>query len=167
VGHSYGGAVITNAGNHGRVRGLVYIAAFAPDDGEAISDIADKYAPGQVASFMTRGPDGEWMMEDSEASRQALAWDVPDEIWETRMLDSRASADAIFSETTTSPAWASRPSWYLVASRDQNMPPEAQRDMAARAGAFVDEVDTSHAVPHAAPERVMTVIARALDAIAG
>jgi pimeloyl-ACP methyl ester carboxylesterase len=165
VGHSYGGAVITNAGNHDRVRGLVYVAAFATDEGESVSDIADRYPPAEVASFMTRGPNGEWIGEDSEASRLALAWDVPEQIWANRHADNRVSADAIFTETTGRPAWASRPAWYLLATQDKHMPPGAQRDMAERAGATVEEVDTSHAVPHAAPERVVAIIGRALESI--
>ena len=166
VGHSYGGAVITNAGRHERVHGLLYVAAFAPDEGESVQKIVNSYPAAEVSSFMTRGPDGEWIPDGRPEARQALAWDVPDDIWEARHDDSRVSADAIFTGTTGEPAWRNLPSWYLVATSDKHIRLEAQRDMAARAGAAVSEVDTSHAVPHAAPARVVEVIEQALQSMA-
>ncbi|MFT4083848.1 MAG: alpha/beta hydrolase [Nocardioides sp.] len=165
VGHSYGGAVITDAGRHDRVRGLVYVAAFAPDQGESVQQIVNSYPPAEVSASMTRGPGGEWIYDRSPEARAALAWDVPDEIWE-RHGDDRVCADAIFTETTGSPAWASRPSWYLLATRDKHLRVEAQRDMAERAGARVSEAATSHAVPHAAPDAVVAVIEDALATLA-
>ncbi|MBB2975366.1 pimeloyl-ACP methyl ester carboxylesterase [Microbacterium endophyticum] len=164
VGHSYGGAVISNAGRHERVRGLVYIAAFAPDQGESVQDIVTRYPAAEVESFMTRGPNGEWLWGDSPAAREALAWDVPAEVWDRREEDHRESADAIFTDLTGEPAWRDLPAWYLLATRDKHIRVEAQRDMAARAGAYVIEVESSHAVPHAAPARVLDVIVRALAA---
>ncbi|GAA4169665.1 alpha/beta hydrolase [Gryllotalpicola koreensis] len=165
VGHSYGGAVITNAGHHKRVRGLVYVAAFAPDEGESVQRIVNSYPAAEVSSFMTRGPQGEWVPSDRPEAREALAWDVPDEIWEAREDDNRVSADAIFTETTAKPAWAELPAWYVLATLDKHIQVEAQRDMAARADAAVTEVSTSHAVPHAAPDAVVSVIEEALDAL--
>jgi pimeloyl-ACP methyl ester carboxylesterase len=162
VGHSYGGAVITNAGHHERVAGLVYVAAFAPDEGESVQRIVNSYPAAAVSSFMTRGPEGQWIGDRGPAARAALAWDVPDEIWEANDDDDRVSANAIFTETTHAPAWAVRPSWYVLATRDQHIRVEAQRDMAQRAGATVSEVATSHAVPHADPDAVVAVIERAL-----
>ncbi|WP_159499732.1 alpha/beta fold hydrolase [Microbacterium sp. 18062] len=162
VGHSYGGAVITNAGRHERVRGLVYVAAFAPAGGESVQGIVNSYPAALVNSFMTRGPGGEWIPDGRPEARRELAWDVPDEIWERREEDARVSADAIFTETTGEPAWAARPAWYLLATNDRHIRVEAQRDMATRAGARISEVGTSHAVPHAAPERVADLIGSAL-----
>jgi pimeloyl-ACP methyl ester carboxylesterase len=166
VGHSYGGAVITNAGTHERVRGLVYIAAFAPEEGESINFIADSYPPAEISSFMVRGPNGEWMMDPTKDARQALAWDVPDEVWERRAEDHRVSANAIFSETTGRPAWKTLPAWYLLATSDKHLPPAAQRAMADRAGATIEEINTSHAVHQAAPDRVLAIISRALGELA-
>jgi pimeloyl-ACP methyl ester carboxylesterase len=165
VGHSYGGAVITNAGRHESVRGLVYVAAFAPDEGESVQKIVNSYPAAEVSSFMKRGADGAWIPDGRPEARQALAWDVPDEIWEARESDSRVSANAIFTDVTDTPAWRALPAWYLLAANDKHIRIEAQRDMAARAGAAVSEVDSSHAVPHAAPARVIEVIDEALDSL--
>jgi len=168
VGHSYGGAVITNAGTHERVVGLVYVAAFAPDAGESVSGIVSAYEPALVAEYMTRGPDGEWISRedaDDEAWR-ALAWDVPADLRAASEAAGRDTADAAFTQTTEVPAWRTRPSWYLVATSDKHLRPEIQRTFVARMGATADEVDTSHAVPHAAPSRVVAVIERAIAALA-
>lgn len=162
VGHSYGGAVITNAGRHERVRGLVYVAAFAPDEGESVQEIVNSYPAALVNSFMVRGQGGEWIPDGRPEARQELSWDVPDEIWDNRQDDHRVSADAIFTGRTASPAWKHLPAWYLLATQDRHIRVEAQRDMAERAGATISAVDTSHAVPHAAPGRVVDVIEVAL-----
>ncbi len=84
VGHSYGGAVITNAGRHAAVRGLVYVAAFAPAEGESVQKIVNSYPAALVNSFMTRGPRGEWIPDGRPEARAELAWDIPDEIWDAR-----------------------------------------------------------------------------------
>ena len=164
VGHSYGGAVITNAGTHEKVRGLVYIAAFAPEEGESVQQIVESYPDAEVSAFMKRGPAGEWITDEGPEARAALAWDVPEEVWTARLNDRRPSADAIFSAPSGAPAWAQRPSWYLVAASDKHIRPEIQREMARRARATVTEVDTSHAIPHAAPASVVDVIETALAA---
>lgn len=166
VGHSYGGAVITNAGRHDRVRGVVYIAAFAPEEGETVNGIVTRYEPAEVARFMTRGPDGEWIGVESDEARQALSWDVPELALQERSTRRRASADAIFTQPTGAPAWASRPAWYMIATLDKHLRPEAQRDMAARANATVEEVATSHSVPLAAPEAVSAFVSRAAATLA-
>jgi len=164
VGHSYGGAVITAAGTHDRVAGLVYVAAFAPDSGESVQQIVSAYEPAEVSKYFTRGADGEWIPAPDEESWRELAWDVPEEVRLAGRAENRVSADAIFRQSTPVPAWASKPSWYLMATSDKHLRPEIQRDMAARMGATLDEVDTSHAIPHAAPERVVAMIERALEA---
>ena len=166
VGHSYGGAVITNAGRHDRVRGVVYIAAFAPAEGETVNAIVTRYEPAEVARFMRRGPDGEWIGIESEESRHALSWDVPQEAMQERSTRRRASADAIFTQPTGAPAWAIKPAWYMIATLDKHLRPEAQRDMAARAHATIEEVATSHSVPLAAPEAVSSFVSRAAAALA-
>ncbi|WP_345801660.1 alpha/beta hydrolase [Microbacterium sp. AZCO] len=161
VGHSYGGAVITNAGTHDRVRGVVYVAAFAPAAGEAVRDIVERYEPAEVSHYMTRADDGAWIGVESEEARLALSWDVPEEAMVTRRQRRRASADAIFTHPTGEPAWASKPAWYLVATLDKHLQPAAQRDMAARAGATVEEIATSHSIPLAAPEQVAAFVSHA------
>jgi pimeloyl-ACP methyl ester carboxylesterase len=166
VGHSYGGAVITAAGTHERVVGLVYVAAFGPDRDESVQQIVNRYEPAEVSKYMTRGPAGEWISSPDEESWRELAWDVPEVVRETAKTEKRVSGDAIFTQTTVEPAWLSRPSWYLVATSDKHLRPEIQRFMAERMGATIDEVGTSHAVPHAAPDRVAAIVERALEAVA-
>jgi pimeloyl-ACP methyl ester carboxylesterase len=161
VGHSYGGAVITGAGTHPRVRGLVYVAAWVPDEGESVRELVERYPRAEVEDWYTRGPDGSWIPIDSPAARDALAWDVPVEIWARKIEDRRPSADAIFTETSGTPAWRDRPSWYLFASEDKHIHPDAQEHMATRIGATIRRVPTSHAVPHASPAAVLAIIEQA------
>lgn len=166
VGHSYGGAVITNAGRHARVRGVVYIAAFAPAEGETVSGIVNSYEQAEVSRFMTRGPEGEWIGIENEESHQALSWDVPEDVMQMRRERRRASADAIFTHPTGEPAWATKPTWYMIATLDKHLRPEAQRDMATRADATVEEIATSHSIPLAAPERVSAFVSSAAATLA-
>ncbi len=165
VGHSYGGAVITNAGRHERVRGLAYVAAWAPDEGESVQGLVNSNERAPVADFFSRGPAGEWIPQDDEASRLALAWDVPPELHARGRDFRRRSADAIFTGVTGAPAWASKPSRYLLAASDQHIGPALQRTMAERAGAVIEEIDTSHSVPFAAPDAVAAFIGRAAAAL--
>lgn len=165
VGHSYGGAVITNAGTHARVVGLVYIAAFAPAEGETVEQIVTSYAPAEVSDFMMRGPNGEWIGDESEQARLALAWDVPEEVTVELRKRTRPSADEIFTRPTGTPAWASRPAWYLLATEDKHIRPEAQRDMATRAGATIEEIAASHALPVATPGAVSEFVLSAVTSL--
>lgn len=166
VGHSYGGSIITGAGTHPRVRGLVYIAAWVPDEGENVQELVGEYPEAEVGKWFTRGEDGSWIPDDSPAARQALAWDVPPEVWERRLHDRRTSADAIFTERSGPAAWRTRPSWYLIAEDDKHIHLEGQKHMAARAGAHIQTVATSHAVPYAAPEAVVALIEAARSSLA-
>jgi pimeloyl-ACP methyl ester carboxylesterase len=165
VGHSYGGAVITNVGTHDRVTGLVYVAAFAPDQGESVQHIVGRYDPAEISAYMRRGDDGEWFTDRSEAFWNEIAWDVAPEDRASFESERRVSANAIFAQTTGAPAWAVRPSWYLVASGDKTLRPDTQRDMAARAGASTTEINTSHDTPRIAPERVVDLIESAVRAL--
>ncbi|MCW4385938.1 alpha/beta hydrolase [Salinibacterium sp. SYSU T00001] len=166
VGHSYGGAVITNAGRHERVRGLVYIAAFAPTEGESVNSIVSSNEPAPVSQYFSRGPNGEWIADESDEAWQALAWDVPEHVRLAEREHRRDSADAIFTTVTGTPAWSLRPAWYLLATSDRHILPRVQRMMAERAGARIREVDTSHAIAHAAPESVVALIEEALGDLA-
>jgi pimeloyl-ACP methyl ester carboxylesterase len=163
VGHSYGGAVITNAGTHPSVRGLVYVAAFAPDDGEAVQAIVDRYEPAEVSKYMQRGADGEWSTGRGGDFWDEIGWDVPAEHRKSLIEETRRSSDAIFTQSTGQPAWRTKPSWYLVASGDRTLRPEIQRDMAARAGATTTEIHTSHFTPRVAPTEVVDLIETVLE----
>jgi len=164
VGHSYGGVVITGAGHVANVVGLVYIAAFAPDEGETVNQIVERYPEAEVSKYMRRGPDGEWSSEHTPQYWAEIGWDVPVEqraVWDA---ESRRSENAIFTQPTGVPAWRAKPAWYLVAADDKTLRPEIQRDMAARAGAVTAEVPGSHFTPRVRPAEVVTMIEQALRA---
>jgi pimeloyl-ACP methyl ester carboxylesterase len=163
VGHSYGGAVVTEAGTHPKVAGLVYIAAFAPDAGESVNTL--------IAGFPTDGPqppilpplDG-FLFLDREKFHASFAGDVSSE-QAAFMADSQVpwGVDAL-GGTITEAAWRNKPSWYLVASDDRMIPPPAQRDMSARAGSTVTEIAGSHAIYVSQPAAVAELIEAAIDA---
>jgi pimeloyl-ACP methyl ester carboxylesterase len=163
VGHSYGGAVITEAGNHPKVAALVYIAAFAPDKGESVNTL--------IAGFPTDGPqppilppqDG-FLFLDREKFHASFAGDVSAE-QAAFMADSQVpwGVDAL-GGTISEPAWQSKRSWYLVTSEDRMIPPPAQREMSARAGSTVIEVAGSHAIYVSQPAAVADLIKAAVTA---
>ena len=165
VGHSYGGAVITGAGHHPRVKGLVFIAAWAPDQDESIQDILVNYPPAEVSKHMLRGPNGEWSSNHTDAYWEEIAWDLPAgrrAVWNG---ESRASSNEIFEQKSKAPAWRVRPRWYLVAAQDKTLRVDTQRDMAARMQAITYDVDGSHFVPQVSPGRVADLIDEAAGAL--
>ena len=164
VGHSYGGAVITEAGNDPNVAALVYIAAFAPDKGESVNTlIADPPPEAPVPPILP--PQNGFLSLDREKFHDSFAADVNDEEAEF-MADSQVpwGVDAL-GGTISEPAWRSKPSWYLVATEDRMIPPPAQRSMSARAGSTVDEVAGSHAIYVSQPEAVVGVIGKAASEV--
>jgi pimeloyl-ACP methyl ester carboxylesterase len=164
VGHSYGGAVITEAGNDPKVAGLVYITAFAPDAGESVSSLIANPPPGAPVPPILPPQDG-FLMLDKEKFQASFAADV-DPQTARFMADSQVPwGVAALQGAVTSPAWKSKPSWYLVAGDDRMIPPPAQRDMAQRAGATVREVGGSHAVYVSNPNAVAKLIEQAAAAI--
>src|SRR5438552_10256509 len=145
VGHSYGGVVITEAGSHERVAGLVYVAASAPDAGESVNAlIADPPPDAPVPPILPPG-DG-FLFVDRDKFHDSFAADVPDDLAEF-WADSQVpwGVDAL-GGTISEPAWRSKPSWYLVATEDRMIPPPAQRAMAERAGSTVAEISGSHSI---------------------
>ncbi len=160
VGHSYGGAVITEAGNHPNVETLVYIAAFAPDKGESVQTlIADPPPDAPVPPILP--PQDGFLFLDREKFHDSFAADVNAEDAEF-MADSQVpwGVDAL-SGKNSEPAWRSKPSWYLVATEDRMIPPPAQRQMSARAGSTVEEAAGSHAIYVSQPEAVAAIIEKA------
>jgi len=164
VGHSYGGVVITEAGAAPNVAGLVYIAAFAPDQGESVSSLIKDPPPGAPVPPILPPQDG-FLLLDKERFAASFAADVAPEA-------ARFMADAqvpwgleALNGAVTTPAWKSRPSWYLVATSDKMIPPPAQRAMSKRAGATMVEVDGSHAVYVSKPAEVAQLIEQAAKSL--
>jgi pimeloyl-ACP methyl ester carboxylesterase len=160
AGHSYGGAVITEAGLHDKVAALVYVAAFAPDKGESVNTL--------IGGFPANGPqppilppkDG-LLFLDRGKFHASFAGDLP-------AAQARFMADSqvpwgvnALGGTISEASWRIKPSWYLLTTEDRMIPPSAQRDMAERTGATVTEVAASHSVYVSKPEAVASVIKQA------
>ncbi len=160
VGHSYGGAVITEAGNHPHVAALAYITAFAPDTGESVSSMIADPPPGTPVPPILPPVDG-FLVLDRDKFAGAFAADVPEKL-AAFMADAQVPAglDSL-GGAVTEPAWRSKPCWYLVVTDDQMIPPAAQRAMAERAKATVTETHGSHAVFVSRPAVVAAVISQA------
>jgi pimeloyl-ACP methyl ester carboxylesterase len=160
VGHSYGGVVVTEAGNDPKVVGLVYIAAFAPDRGESVATLIKDPPPGAPVPPILP-PENGYLLLDKEKFAASFAADVDPEL-AAFMADAQVpwGLEAL-SGTINEPAWRSNPSWYLVATDDRMIPPPAQRFMATRAGATVVEVAGSHAIYVSQPSAVAKLIVEA------
>ena len=164
VGHSYGGAVITEAGNDPNVAALVYIAAFAPDEGESVNTlIADPPPDAPVPPILP--PQDGFLFLDREKFHASFAGDVSAEE-AAFMADSQVpwGVDAL-GGTISEPAWRSKPSWYLVTTEDRMIPPPAQREMSARAGSTVVEVAASHSIYVSQPAAVVALIEKAASEV--
>lgn len=164
VGHSYGGAVITEAGNDPKVVGLVYICAFAPDEGESVNTLIKDPAPGAPVPPILPPIDG-FLFLDKTKFRASFAGDV-DTGKAAFMADSQVpwgvkALGGIIKQA----AWKSKPSWYLVTTEDKMIPPDAQRLMSKRAGATVVETTASHSVYVSKPEVVAELIAKAMSGV--
>src|SRR5256885_1728071 len=164
VGHSYGGAVITEAGNHPKVARLVYITAFAPDRGESVSTLIKDPPPGAPVPPILPPQDG-YLFLDKAKFPASFAGDVDAE----RAAFMAASqvpwgVDALRG-TVSEPAWKTKPSWYLVATDDKMIPPAAQRFMSKRAGSTVAEVAGSHAIYVSQPNAVAALIEKAASEV--
>src|SRR5271165_1332948 len=164
VGHSYGGAVITEAGTHPNVAGLVYITAFAPDKGESVGSLIKNPPPGAPVPPILPPQDG-YLFLDRAKFRAAFAADVS-EAKAAFMADSQVPwGVSALAGAVTQPAWKTKPSWYLVATEDKMIPPPAQRQMATRAGATVAEAAGSHAIYVSKPETVAAIIVKAAKSV--
>jgi pimeloyl-ACP methyl ester carboxylesterase len=164
VGHSYGGVVITEAGNDPGVAGLVYIAAFAPDRGESVAALI-KDAPRGAPVPPILPPQEGFLALDKTKFAASFAADVAPEKAEF-MANSQVPWGVVaLNGAVTEPAWRSKPNWYLVATDDRMIPPPAQRSMAKRAGSSVVEVKGSHAVYVSQPEAVAELIKKAAKSL--
>jgi pimeloyl-ACP methyl ester carboxylesterase len=157
VGHSYGGVVMTEAGNDPKVAGLVYIAAFAPDGGESIQTLIQNPPPGAPVPPILPPQDGFLLLDRSKFAASFAADVNPDSA--AFMADSQVPWGVqAFAGAVSQPAWKSKPSWYLVSTEDKMIPPDAQREMSKRAGSRVVETKGSHSVYVSQPEVVASLI---------
>src|SRR5262245_8028067 len=164
VGHSYGGAVITEAGTDPKVAALVYIAAFAPDAGESVATLIANPAPGAPVPPILPPRDG-FLMLDREKFAASFAADVAADEADFMANSQVPWGVAALEGKVSEPAWKSKPSWYLVATDDRMIPPPAQQFMSKRAGATAVEAKGSHAVYVSQPAAVATLIETAAKAV--
>jgi pimeloyl-ACP methyl ester carboxylesterase len=164
VGHSYGGAVITEAGTDPKVAGLVYITAFAPDKGESVETLI-KNPPAGAPVPPILPPVNGYLFLDKTKFRASFAADVS-EAKAAFLADSQVpwGVNAL-SGSISEPAWRTKPSWYLVATEDKMILPPAQRQMATRAGATIAEAAGSHAIYISQPEAVAALIVKAATSV--
>jgi pimeloyl-ACP methyl ester carboxylesterase len=164
VGHSYGGAVITEAGNDPKVAGLVYITAFAPDKGESVATLIKDPPHGAPVPPILPPQDG-YLFLDRAKFPASFAADVEAEK-AAFMADSQVpwGLEAL-SGAITEPAWKTKPSWYLIVTEDKMIPPDAQRAMSKRAGSTVVEVKGSHAIYVSQPKAVAALIKQAAESV--
>lgn len=153
VGHSYGGMVITEAGNAPNVVGLVYVAAFLPDAGESVATMLE----GGTAPPVQPSADG-YLFFDRALFPQAFAQDLPQDQGAFLAAAQVPPSAAAFEAKVSQPAWRTRPSWYVLSTEDRIIPPAAQRQMATRAKAAITEVRGSHAAYISQPEAVAAAV---------
>ena len=166
VGHSYGGVVVTEAGNDPKVAGLVYIAAFAPDRGESVAALIKDPPPGAPVPPILAPQDG-FLALDKAKFAASFAADVSPEKAEFMANSQVPWGVEALTGAVSEPAWRSKPSWYLVATEDRMIPPPAQRQMSARAGSNVVEAKGSHAIYVSQPEAVAALIEKAARSVTG
>lgn len=163
AGHSYGGTLITAAGTDPRVAGLVYIAALAPDAHETSQTQQAKYPVTDVFSHIEVADGRIWMRPEGVTS---FAGDLPEQeqriVWATHA----APAANLFDQKVEGTAWRSKPSWYIVATKDRTIQPELERFFAKRMKATTHEIDSSHVPMLSKPRLVLDVIRQAADAVA-
>jgi pimeloyl-ACP methyl ester carboxylesterase len=171
VGHSYGGAVITNAATDAKnVVGLVYVAAFAPDEGETLGAVEAGSKDSVLNSALVprqypiaKGGSATEFYIDPAKARDAFAGDLSDQAAALIAATQRPLSELAFSDPSGPPAWKDRPSWAVIATDDRAAGTDVTRSMAERAGATITEVDGSHAIMISQPQAVADVI---LDAVA-
>jgi pimeloyl-ACP methyl ester carboxylesterase len=164
VGHSYGGAVISEAGNHDNVAGLVYIAAFAPDAGESPGGITQEHVPEAAANLAPDSDGYLWLKADK--FHESFCQDLSAEEGLIMGVTQKAPLASAFGDTVAKPAWRSKPSWYQISSQDRMIAPQNQQRMSARMNAkTVITLDASHASLASRPAEVAALIDEAAQAV--
>ena len=155
VGHSYGGSVITEAGNHPNVKALVYIAAFALDAGESCATI--EAAVPQASKAFKSDSNGNWWIEQEHFAADFAA-DLPKDQAQFMAISQVPISTDAFTHKVTNPAWKTKPTWYMVATEDRSINPEQERMMAKRADATTVEVKSSHVAYMSHPKEAAKLI---------
>jgi pimeloyl-ACP methyl ester carboxylesterase len=158
VGHSYGGSIITEAGNDPNVSALVYIAAFALDDGESCASI--EQALPQASKAFKPDSNGNWWIEQEHFAADFAA-DVPPAVSHFMAASQVPISTDSFTHKVTSPAWKTKPTWYMVATADRSINPDQERMMAKRANAKTVEVNSSHVAYMSHPKETAKLIEEA------
>jgi len=161
VGHSYGGSVITEAGNHPNVAALVYIAAFALDSGESCASI--EQALPQASQAFKPDANGNWWIDQEHFAADFAADIPPEKAWFMAISQVPISTEA-FTHKVTTPAWKTKPTWYMVATADRSINPDQERMMAKRARARTVEVNASHVAYMSHPQETAKLIEEAATA---
>jgi pimeloyl-ACP methyl ester carboxylesterase len=158
VGHSYGGAIISGAAaNNAKVKALVYVAAFAPEAGETLQGLLDKYPASKLFSAIAPDPEG-YVFIDRNKFREVFAHDVSMDDAAIMAAAQKPIASAIFGQPLQASASRNIPSWYIVSTQDNAIPPDLERFMAKRRGAIVTELEASHVSFISHPDDVTRVI---------
>ncbi|MEU6656158.1 alpha/beta hydrolase [Streptomyces sp. NPDC046900] len=169
VGHSYGGSVISQAAaGEANVKALVYIAAFAQDKGESVSELNSKFPASDLGSALNAVPYplpgggfGTDLYVKADTFHRVFAADVPKPVTDLAAATQRPVSASVFDEKPTEAAWKTIPSWDLITTQDHAINPDEQRFMAQRAHAHTTEIDSSHAVPLSHPDAVTRIIEQA------
>ncbi len=162
VGHSYGGSVITEAGNHPNVKALVYIAAFALDAGESCATI--EAALPQASKAFKPDSNGNWWIEQEHFAADFAA-DIPKDQAQFMAISQVPISTDAFTHKVTNPAWKTKPTWYMVATEDRSINPEQERMMAKRANATTVEVKSSHVAYMSHPKEAAKLIEEAAASV--
>lgn len=162
VGHSYGGSVITEAGNHPNVKALVYIAAFALDAGESCATIES--AVPQASKAFKPDSNGNWWIEQEHFAADFAA-DLPKDQAQFMAISQVPISTDAFTHKVTNPAWKTKPTWYMVATEDRSINPEQERMMAKRAHATTVEVKASHVAYMSHPKEAAKLIEQAAASV--
>jgi pimeloyl-ACP methyl ester carboxylesterase len=166
VGHSYGGAVITEAGGLENVVGLVYVAAFAPDAGEAVGQITEQLPPAAAANIAPDSDGYVWIAQDK--FQESFCQDLPADEALVMAVTQKAPVGSTFGNPITDPAWKKKPCWYQVSTADRMIHPDNERRMAERMGPRKTiELDASHASLASQPAAIVDLIDEAATDVAG
>jgi pimeloyl-ACP methyl ester carboxylesterase len=160
VGHSYAGVVITEAGNDPKVVGLVYVAAFAPGEGESINSVSKPYPPAPLGSELRPDAQG-FLTATRKGIAEDMAQDLPEKEQQILTATQGQTAAAVFGATVTTAAWRSKPSWAVIAGNDRAIPPELEKDEAAAIKATSITLPTNHLAMLSHPREVAELIEQA------